>query len=96
MLFHTLKAKQCAILVIHRVHDDTLALKDVFISSIDNGTIFLASCGSSAIIKISCYVCYMFLIEHCLAGLKMDLPAGFIVGCVLEIPSFEIGRLCKT
>jgi hypothetical protein len=82
-------------LIVHRVHDDAITLRDIFISYVDSGTIFLTLCGLSAILKISDYIGYILFIKHDLANLKIDLLANFIIYYILKVSFFKDKRLYK-
>jgi hypothetical protein len=90
-LFYALKMKQYAILVIYRVHNDAITLKDIFILYINSGTIFLALYNLSAILKISGYISYALFIRYNPASLKIDLLANFI----LKVSFFKDKKLYK-
>jgi hypothetical protein len=94
-LFYALKVKQCAILVVHRVHDNAITLGDIFILCVNSGMIFLALCDLSAILKISDYIDYVLFIRHDPASLKIDLLADFIVHYILKVSFFKDKRLYK-
>jgi hypothetical protein len=82
-------------LVVHRVHDNAMASKDIFILYVDSGTIFLASCGLSVILKISGYIGYALFIRHGPVSLKIDLSASFIIRYILKVSFFKGKGLYK-
>jgi hypothetical protein len=82
-------------LAIHKVHNDVIALGDIFISCVDSGTIFLALCSLSAILKINDYIDYVLFIRHDPASLEIDLPASFIIHYILKVSFFKDRGLCK-
>jgi hypothetical protein len=82
-------------LAIHKVHDDAIALEDIFISCVNSGMIFLTSCDSSAILKVSGYISYILFIRHDLANLEIDLSASFIVHYILKVSFFKDRGLYK-
>jgi hypothetical protein len=87
--------KQCAILMIHRVHNDAMILEDIFILCVNNETIFLALCDLSAILKISGYIDYTLFIRHDPISLKIDLLASFIIHYILKVSFFKDRGLYK-
>jgi hypothetical protein len=82
-------------LTIHRVHDDAIALRDIFILCINSGTIFLALCDLSAILKISGYISYALFIRHDSISLEIDLSVGFIIHYILKVSFFKDRGLYK-
>jgi hypothetical protein len=82
-------------LIIHKVHDDAMTLRDIFILCVNSGTIFLALCDLNAILKISDYMSYALFIKHDSTSLKIDLLAGFIVHYILKVSFFEDKGLYK-
>jgi hypothetical protein len=82
-------------LMIHRVHDNAIILRDIFILYINNGTIFLTLCDLSAILKISGYIDYVLFIKHDSASLEIDLLASFIVCYIFKVSFFKDRRLYK-
>jgi membrane-bound metal-dependent hydrolase YbcI (DUF457 family) len=81
--------------MIHRVHDDTITLRDIFILCVNNETIFLTLCGLSVILKISDYMSYILFIKHSPTSLKIDLLISFIIHYILKVSFFKDRRLYK-
>jgi hypothetical protein len=81
--------------MIHKVHNDATILGDIFILYIDSRMIFLASCDSSAILKISGYIDYALFIKHDPTSLEIDLLADFIIYYILKVSFFKDRGLYK-
>jgi hypothetical protein len=82
-------------LAIHKIYNNAITLKDIFILCVNSRMIFLALCGLSAILKISGYISYILFIRYDPASLKIDLLASFIVHYILKVSFFKDRGLYK-
>jgi hypothetical protein len=81
--------------MIHKVHNNVIALGDIFILYINSRMIFLALYDLSAILKISGYVGYTLFIRYDSTSLEIDLLANFIVHYILKVSFFKDKGLYK-
>jgi hypothetical protein len=76
-------------LIVHRVHNDALALNNIYIPSVNRGTVLLALSSMCIVVQISGYICNAFLVGHEPTSLKVDLLASLILSSLLQVASLE-------
>jgi hypothetical protein len=76
-------------LIVYKVYDDALVLSNVYVPSVNRGTVLLALSSTCIVVQISDYIRNAFLINHRPTSLKVDLPASLILGSLLQVASLE-------
>jgi hypothetical protein len=76
-------------LVVYRVHNNTLALSNIYVLSVNRGTVLLALSSIHIVIQISGYICNTFLVSYKPTSLKVDLLASLILSSLLQVMSLE-------
>jgi hypothetical protein len=89
VLLDNSEVKQCVMLTVHRVHNDALASSNVYVPSVNRGTVLLAPSSTRTVVQISGCVRNAFLISHGPTSLKVDLLASLILSSLLQVASLK-------